>query len=40
MNAWNAENVAFEFQVALELAKIAIFKKKVNLGFKNWFLCF
>lgn len=39
MNAWNAENVAFEFQVALELAKIAILKK-VNLGFKNWFLCF
>lgn len=27
MNGWNAENVAFKFQVALELAKIAILKK-------------
>lgn len=27
MNAWDAENVALEFQVALELAKIAILKK-------------
>lgn len=39
MNAWNVENVFFEFQVALELAKIAIKKGRVY-DLKIVFFCF